>query len=169
MNVQLRYWQEFLDLKRDARYIDLYQARTENIERTIGAFTAITSSSSIAAWVIWRDLSFVWALVIAGSQALSAVKEYLPYKKRLRALAALSPELNALSIAAENDWFEVSRGILDEQQIHSLQMKLKKKKQELVHKNFAQYSLPDYKRLLQRADADTVEYVGSYFFGAQDD
>lgn len=169
MNVQSRYWQEFLDLKRDARYIDLYQARTESIDRIIGGFTAVTSSVSIGGWAIWQNLSFLWGCIIAVSQVLGAVKNYLPYKKRLRALAALSPELNALSIAAESGWFEVSRGILDEQEIYALQMKLKKKKQDVVHKSFSEYSLPDCKKLMQLADADTLEYVRSYFSGAKDD
>jgi hypothetical protein len=59
MDVQRRYWQELIDLKRDAIYVDLYQGRTETIDRNIGALNAITSSASIGAWVIWKDLAFV--------------------------------------------------------------------------------------------------------------
>jgi hypothetical protein len=127
MDVQRRYWQELADIKRGSIYIDLYQARTEKIDRVIGIFTGVTSSASIGAWVIWKDLAFIWGSAIAAAQVLQAVKEYLPYKKRLRALAGLSQDLNGLAWSAENDWFKVSRGMLTEEEIHELHMKIKKK------------------------------------------
>ena len=163
MTVQSSYWQELADLKRDARYIDLCHERTEHINRVIDGFTAITSSAAIGAWVVWKDLSWIWGFLIAASQVLHAIKEYLPYKKRLRALSSLSPDLNALSLVAENDWFKVSRGLLEELEIHDLYMKLKKKKQEAVHKNFPGTSLPLAKKLLACADQDTENYLRTYY------
>ncbi len=93
MDVQRRYWQELSDLKRDARYIDLYHARTERTDRWLSILAAVTSSASIGAWAVWQHLGPAWAFIIAASQVLSAVKEHLPYSKRLKALGALSPEL----------------------------------------------------------------------------
>jgi hypothetical protein len=163
MDVQRRYWQEFADLKRDARYIELYQARTEKIDTRLSGFSAIMSSSSIAGWAIWQNLSFVWALAIAMSQVLQAVKEFMPYKKRLKSLAQLSTDLNGLALSAENDWYKVCRGMLTEDEIHELQMKLKKRKQDAVQKSFDVQSLPDAESLLKRAEADTQKYLLSYF------
>ncbi|MBR1091899.1 hypothetical protein JQ621_30940 [Bradyrhizobium manausense] len=164
MDVQRRYWQELVDLKRDAIYIDLYQARTEIIDRNIGGLNAITSSASIGAWVIWKDLAFLWAAAIACSQVLQTLKEFLPYKKRLRSLNALSPELNGLCWSAENDWFKVSRGLLTEAEIHDLHMKLKKKKQDALQKAFPASSLPLVNPLIERAGKATQDYFQSYFY-----
>jgi len=163
MDVQQRYWQEFIELKRDARYIDLCQARTERIDWLISVLTAVTSSSSIAGWALWQQLSFVWAFLIAASQLFQAIKEFLPYKKRLKALGMLSPELNSLALIAENDWYRVSKGHLTEPEIHELQMKLKKKKHEAVVKSFGASSLPEAKDLIERACKDCESYVASYF------
>ena len=95
---------EMTTLKRDARYVDLCLARAEQIDRAIRAFLAIPASSSIGGWLIFQQYAIIWATVVAASQVLQAVKEYLPYKNRLKALAALSVDLNALSLVAEDQW-----------------------------------------------------------------
>jgi hypothetical protein len=163
VKVQNGYWQELADLKRDAYYIDLCHERTEKINRVIDGFTAITSSAAIGAWVVWKDLSWIWGLLIAFSQVLHAIKEYMPYKKRLRALSSLSHDLHALSIIAETDWFKVSQGLLEEDEIHRLHMKLKKKKHETVYKSFPSTSLPISNKILARADQDTQNYLQTYY------
>src|ERR1700679_567281 len=100
MDVFQRYWQEFLDLKRDALYTDFYHAATERIDRWISGLTALTSSSAVAGWVLWREtitvwglsisLNFVWMFLIMIAQVINALKEHFPYKKRLLSLSTLS-------------------------------------------------------------------------------
>jgi hypothetical protein len=94
---------------------------------------------------------------------LQTLKEFLPYKKRLRSLTALSPELNGLCWSAENDWFKVSRGLLTEAEIHELHMKLKKKKQDALQKTFPASSLPLVNKLAARAGKAAQDYFQSYF------
>jgi hypothetical protein len=178
VDVQRRYWQEFLDLKRDAFYIASYHARTESIDRCISGFTAFASSSAVAGWILWRetvtvwglkiDFSFVWMLIIMISQVINAVKEYLPYSKRLHSLSSLSNDFNSLVLVMENDWYKVSHGLLTEGEINDLHMDMKRKKHEATAKSFPNTSLPPSKRLLARADADTQLSVETYFFGGED-
>ena len=175
MDVQQRYWQEFLDFKRDAFYMAAYHAYTEKIDRGIGMFTAIMSSSAVAGWILWRqsvpvwgiviDFSFVWMVLIMISQVINSVKEYLPYKKRFQSLSILSNEFNSLVVLMESDWYKVSHSLLTEEEINDLHMEIKKKKHETVAKCFGDMSLPIKKRLLARADEDTQLYVGIYFGG----
>ncbi len=89
MNAQARYWNPFVQLKRDAAYIGRYHAADEAVDRWLDILSAIASSSSIGAWAIWRDHAPVWAIIIAASQMLTAIRAYLPYKARLRTLATL--------------------------------------------------------------------------------
>ncbi len=173
MDVQQRYWQEFVDLKRDALYVELYLQRTEQTDRLLSGFSALTSSSAVAGWVLWRetvtafglhlDLRFIWAFVIMLAQVVSATKEYLPYKRRLHALFGLSSDLNALALTMEDDWFKVSRLMLTQTAIHELQMRMKRRILESRQKNFAGMTLPDQKRLRERADVDTTGYLRSFF------
>lgn len=177
MDVQRRYWQEFLDFKRDAFYIGFYHANTEKIDRCINVFTAFASSSAVAGWILWREtvtawgitinFNFLWMAVIMLAQVINAVKEYLPYKKRLHSLSTLSNDFNSLVLVMENDWYKVSRGLLTEEEINDLHMETKRKKHEATAKSFPDASLPTKRRLLARADADTQLYVKTYFFGGE--
>jgi hypothetical protein len=175
VDVLQRYWQEFLDLKRDAFYMEFYHAATERTDRLISGFTALTSSSAVAGWVLWREsisvlglsisLNFVWMFLIMLAQVINAVKDHLPYKKRLLSLSTLSNDLSSLALVMENDWYKVSRGLLTEEEINDLHMGMKRQILNATVKSFPDISLPHSKALLARADADTRSYVKTYFNG----
>ncbi len=97
------------------------------------------------------------------AQVVTAVKEYLPYKNRLKSLSALSNDLESLTLIMENDWFKVSRGLLSDEEINDLHMGMKRRKREATVKSFPNTSLPEDKRLLERADSDTQLYVQTFF------
>jgi hypothetical protein len=156
------FWGELTTLLRDARYVDLCLARTETIDRCIKGGLAIAASTSIAGWAVFKEYAFIWACVVATSQVIQAVKEYLPYKNRLKSLAPLSQELNALGLAAEDQWFQVSDGQLTEQQIHDLRIVLKRKKLAALKKAFPIAGLPVDKKLTKRADTEIEQYLGVY-------
>jgi len=162
MGVQSQFWTEMTTLRRDARYVDLCLARTEWIDRCIKGFLAIAASSSIGGWLIFREYAFLWAAVVAVSQVLQAIKEYLPYKNRLKALASLSVDLNTLSLAAEDQWYKVSNGGLFDDDIHDMRMALKRKKLTAVQKAFPVAGLPENTKFSNRADTETIEYFSSY-------
>jgi hypothetical protein len=173
MDVQQRYWQEFIDLKRDAFYIAFYHRKTEKVDRALSGFIALTSSSAIAGWILWHesvavlglsvDFRLVWSVMIMLSQVITAVKDHLPYRKRLNALSGMSNDLNSLAIGMENDWFKVGRGLLTDEEINDLHIDMKRRKNAATMKNFPNMSLPEDKRLLERADADTQVYVQTFF------
>ncbi|WGR99097.1 hypothetical protein MTX26_33780 [Bradyrhizobium sp. ISRA443] len=162
MNQQRIFWDELVTSRRDARYVDLYLARTELIDRCLKGFIAIAASSSIAGWAIIKEYSFVWAAVVAGSQVLQVVKEYLPYKTRLRALTVLSQDLNAISLSAENHWYKVCTGTLYDDDIHDLRFDLKQRKLAALQKAFPSAGLPQNKKLEERAERETLDYFAIY-------
>lgn len=159
INTQNRYWDVFATIKRDAIYINRCHGSVETIDRWISIFSAITSSAAIAGWAIWSQYSFAWGIVIAASQVLNAVKPYLPYKARLKALSNLGPDLDALALTAETDWFKVSRGMLNDDEIYGLAMTLKKKSQQAQNKHCKGLSIPDSKRHLAFANKEAETYM----------
>jgi hypothetical protein len=111
----------------------------------------------------FQQYAFVWASVVASSQALQVVRNYLPYKARLKALASLSADLNVLCLVAEDQWYKVSNGTgLYDDDIHAMRMALKKKKLAVVQKSFPTASIPEDKGLAKRAESDTAEYFSTY-------
>ncbi len=85
---QANYWNLFYDLNVYFHYLQIYQERDQAVIRYIGIFTAVTSSSSIAAWAIWQNVSWLWAIIIALSQVLNVVVSFLPYRQREKNIAA---------------------------------------------------------------------------------
>jgi len=58
----------------------------KNQKKTISSlkyFLAITSSSSIGAWAIWNEYSWILASIIAFSQVITAIIPFLAYKSRI--------------------------------------------------------------------------------------
>jgi len=100
--LQQQYWKEFWRLKVHSSYIELQLERTENIDRSVKVVLAVTSSGSIGGWVIWKELALIWAGIIAVSQVLNAIRQYLPFKDRLRPLAGLLSDLEELVIHVED-------------------------------------------------------------------
>lgn len=158
---QTQFWYNFTTIKRNAIYINRYHALVEKKDRRLNMFAAIASSSSIGAWVIWKDAWPVWTTIIAASQVLAAVKPYLPFKAQLHALSMLGPELDGLALAAEEEWFAVSHGRLTEEEIHKQTMTLKKKVQAAQNKGFKGMSLPDHDKLLGIAEREALDYMGT--------
>lgn len=124
---QLRFWNVLKELKAQEIYLQLYACRDEGIDKTINIILAIASSSSIAAWAIWKELHIIWAILIAAAQVISAIKPFLPYKNRLRAVLELNNKIQILTLEAEIHWYSVSEGLFTEQEIHNLTLDLKDK------------------------------------------
>jgi hypothetical protein len=162
VGVQAQFWQDLVSLRRDARYVDLCLARTERTDRSIKAFLAIAASSSIAGWAIVQQYAVFWGAIVAASQVVQVVKEYLPYQNRLKALAGLSVELNALSLVTEDQWFKVSNSGMYDDDIHDLRIALKRKKASAVQKAFPVAGLPENKKFADRAELDNIQYFSSY-------
>jgi hypothetical protein len=160
---QLKYWREMDQLKVHVLYLEFYLEKTTNIDRAINMFLAIASSSSIAGWIIWQSLSFVWGAIIAISQAINAIKPYLPYAKRLRSLQSASNELESVFIAMESHWFKVAEGQLTSEQVHSLQMKYKEKIRQVSQKHFGTSTVPEDTKLLSKAKSSAKIYFENFY------
>lgn len=158
MAAQARFWQELVDLKRDCLYVEAYLDRTEALDRGINIFLACTSSTAIAGWVVWQRFGFLWALLIAGAQVVNAIRPWIPYSRRLKALMGLAPELGALAITAEREWFDVAAGSMTEAEIHAGYIELKARRHEVMRSALADVRLPENRVLVAAADAAAAAY-----------
>ena len=160
---QLRYWNEMGELKTNILYLGMYLEETQKIDRIIKMFLAVASNGSIAAWVIWKDFPMVWGGIIAASQFLNAVKEYLPYQKRAKSISGLHIDLQDSFLYAEKIWFSIAEGEYTEKQINEAWIELKKRKNNFVKKHLGEDVLPENKKLLGKADEQKVEYFKVFY------
>lgn len=126
---QTAYWQEFNQLKLDGCYIRDYRNSIANQETTVAAIRAIASSTSIAAWAIWKQYAFVWACLIAASQVTDALRDVFPFRKRRQALSGWSNALNRLFVDAQRDWDTISTGSVTNTKIAMMTHQLRQKMQ----------------------------------------
>ena len=160
---QRRYWKELFELRVHVNYLEKYMERSELIDKSINIFLAFTSSSSICGWAIWNEYGFIWAVIIAASQLINAVKQFLPYRTRLKATSGIMRELEELLIIAEKKWFDVAEGKLKNGEINELQFEIRSKKTKTVHKYLGINTLPTKGKLLNKAKKTARVYINNFY------
>ena len=118
--MQEKYWRYMVQIKAWIFYLDLYEESSYKWNRRINVFSAVVSSTSIAAWAIWQQFSLLWSIIIAISQVLNAIKVYWPYNIRLKLIASFMEDLKYLYNKMEYNWLKVSNGELTEEEINDL-------------------------------------------------
>jgi hypothetical protein len=131
-------------------------------------FIALTSSASIGAWVVWQDLAWVWATIIAGSQVLSAIHPYIPFAERLKTFSLVLRDLEMLFIDAEHKWQSVANGSMSVQEINSERTLLHRKKSEILNKHMPSSIFPASSKRALRAEKEAANYF-AYYYPQEDD
>ncbi len=124
---------------------------------------AITSSASIGAWVIWRELSIVWAGVIAASHVVTAISPHLPFKERRVAFASMLHELEALFIQTELKWQEVASGEMGEGEINKARSLICTQKQAILKKHIPSSVIPNDIEINSSAEVLAASYFSNFY------
>lgn len=161
--MQEKYWNYMVQIRAWIYYLDIYAEKSYKWDRRIKAYGAIASSSSIAAWAIWRDLSYVWAFIIALSQVLTAIKDYIPFGRRLKLLRSFIEDMNLLYIKIEYDWYKVAQGELTENEINTLLFSYKKEFASIENKHLKEEILLENFEYMKEADEKTNRYFANSF------
>jgi hypothetical protein len=111
------YWSKMVDLKIAASYMRRYRDHLGRWVKTVGTIRAVASSTSIAAWAIWRQYAFIWGAIIACTQVLDAVRDIFPVAKRHKAASELVISLETLFIDAQLEWENIFAGKYTDDQI----------------------------------------------------
>jgi len=160
---QDRYWKELYQLRVHVNYLEIYMERSERLDKAINIFLAITSSSSICGWAIWNKFSFIWAMIIATSQLINAIKYFLPYRERMKALSKIVRDFDELLVFFEMKWFDVSEGKLTEEEINNLQFEIRKKKLDSFKKHLGVSSLPIKDNYFSIAKDNANTYIKNFY------
>lgn len=163
MNIQDQYWSYMHQVRFAIFYLDLCADWAYRIDSAIKAFSAIVSSSCIAAWAIWQKLMNVWAIIIAVSQVINAVKAYLPYSARLKNIEAGQKSMKLLYSKMEFNWFLVQAGELTEKQINELLYEFKKEYVEIESQSLKGDVLLKNETRRKEAEAQTNSYFETFW------
>jgi len=166
---QARFWKEFHQLKVQVIFVQELLLEAERNERWAKMAMAVTSSASIGAWVVWKELAWLWGAIIAGSQVFSAIHPHLPYKERLKTYSSVLRDLEKLFIDAEHKWQSVADGSMSVQQINRERMLLHKKKGDILNKYMPNSVFPSNPKITKRAESEAAKYFSYYYPQEEDD
>ena len=130
-----RFWNFFTQMKMDEYYYARYQDSSAKWERNLTIATCIVSFGGIALWPIWETLWWLWAIIIAAAQILSAIKHLLPFSRRAIVGAYFLQDFGYLINEVEYAYGRILTGQLkDDDEINDIEMGLKKRKSVLLSK-----------------------------------
>lgn len=161
--MQEKYWKYMVQIKAWIFYLDVYTEDSYRWDRIINIVVAIASSTSIAAWAIWKKYSFVWSIIIAISQVLTTIKGFLPYSKRLKMLVPFMEDLKFLYNKIEYNWFKVASGDLSEDEINELLYSFKDELANIENKNLKEETLLEKDNFREIADRKNDAYFANNF------
>ena len=152
------YWAQLRQVKAAGIYMRLYRNRLAKRVRAIELIKAVSSSGAIAGWVVWKDLPFLWAGIIAAAQLLDALKGVFPFAKLHRAASDLTIAMETIWIDADAEWTDIYAGRLTDQDISKRLQKLRKLQLDAERKHFPEGFEPDPK-LVALAEQETESYL----------
>jgi len=156
---QKRYWNYMLQIRAQVFYLNFYLENDMKTNRCVNYLTAIAASSSIAGWVIWSNISFIWAIFIALSQVINAIKGILPFYKRISKITRMHHYLDDVALRAESGWHDVREGNLTDSDINNAIHSLKSEISKLDSAFLSEISLPKRNDLIKLARQETVTYT----------
>ncbi len=129
--MQEKYWITMTQKRFEVQYIAMYLDRSISWQRWMNIISAIASSSSIAAWIIWSKLDFVWAAIIAVSHLIVAVRPFLPFDKRVDQIDKLHTLWQGVYLELEKDWYPIMSGEINDKEINEKLFEFEKRWNEL--------------------------------------
>jgi hypothetical protein len=160
---QEHYWKEFFRLKVHVNYLELHLGRAEYIDRAVKMFLAVTSGGSIGAWVIWKEFAFLWGFLIAASQVLNAIRQFLPYKDRLRSVSGLLNDMEELFLHMEIKWLDIAAGKLTSDETNKILSGIRSRRLKAIKKHFPSSVIPENKNFFAQAEVKARTYFDNFY------
>jgi hypothetical protein len=129
-----KYWAMYCEFVDSKFYYWHYRDCATCKNNIINTFLCIASFSGIASWLIWKQISWVWAIIVGVSQVASAIRGLLPYSNQISSISLFIPEIDLLINEVDHDWYSVDRNKLDDDEINNLIFDYKKRFSLLEHK-----------------------------------
>ena len=133
--MRTKIWAILCDVKFKTYILSYLVDKYQKWERNLNIFLVIASSSSIAAWAIWKVNPFLWSSIIAGSQVLTVVKPYFPYFKYVKELNSKLLRLENLNIEIEKLWYKLQENKINEDEASELYFEIKKQITDILNFN----------------------------------
>ncbi len=87
-----RVWESMLTAELNYRYWSELASRYVRRDRNVKVFLAVTTSSTVASWTLWRGVPELWQVLSGVSALLAVVLPLLSWQEKIKRLTSLRVE-----------------------------------------------------------------------------
>ncbi|MCF8230087.1 MAG: hypothetical protein K9G58_14805 [Bacteroidales bacterium] len=156
--IEDKIWYNLVNTKFKCYYIGYLIRKYQRQSISINSFLSVISLSSVSAWVIWEIIPWLWALLIALSNVLIAIKPFLTLDKKIKELNEKLSVLELIQAEYEKIFFEHFMKYIDDKVAskkyfdnYDKQIKTLRTSDELL--------IGRDRKLIRKADKDTDRYI----------
>ncbi len=163
MSPQNRYWNSLYELVFHGYLLQAHCQDAADTDRKLKAVVAITSSTSLGIWAVFKSYPMIWAAIIVVTQIVSATSKYLPYATRLKAAGACVHDFREIQNWAELRWCEIIDGILTDNQINKARAEIQTKTARALKLHFPLDGLPSKQAFNDLATENAESYMTTHY------
>ena len=157
-DIRDKIWFFLNDSKTNEYFAARIVRRYQKFDLYANVMLVIATSSSVAAWAIWKIHPTLWAMIIGISQVVTLLKPYFLFPKYIKVFNEKSIRWQNLSMELEKLWFNLNNDIVDEKQAAALYFDLKQK--SILFDNVPEDIIFfDYSRILKIAEKQCDIYI----------
>jgi hypothetical protein len=127
-----KIWATLCNVKFKTYLLQEILHKYQTMERTINIFLAIASCGSIAAWAIFREYQFLWAIIIAFSQVITAIRPYIPYSKYVKVFNMKCMEASLMNVELDRMFHNLRTRKVKEDEIQNQYYSLEERKAKML-------------------------------------
>ncbi|HUW05877.1 MAG TPA: hypothetical protein VMW01_06430 [Williamwhitmania sp.] len=127
MEIRTKIWNFLNDSKTNECFSSLILKHYQKLDLSLNLFLVFTTTSSVAAWAIWKEFPLLWALIIAISQVITIAKPYFLFPKYIKVFYEKNILWQQLSLELEELWHNTNYSIIDEPEASRIYFELRKK------------------------------------------
>ena len=126
-SIRDKIWYFLIDTKTNEKYSSFIVKKYQIWDLSTNIFLALTTSSSIAAWVFWEKYPALWILIIGVSQVLSITKPYFLFPKYIKVFNEKCIHWQQITVTLEQLWHDLNEDYIDEKGASKSFFELKRK------------------------------------------
>lgn len=112
-----KVWYFLVDSKTNEYFSSRIVLKYQKMDFFSNIFLFMATSSSIAAWTIWKQYPFLWSIIIVSSQILTIIKSSFLFPKYIKVFNEKGIKWQSLSLEIEELWHNLNNNLIDDDQV----------------------------------------------------
>ena len=156
--MRTKIWHQMIAARYKAIYLSHFNSFMHRFERLLGMITAVAASGMVGSWVLWRDIPWVWAAIIAIAQLTKALKPRLPFLSDQKLLLEMYVFYQQHHHDWECFWEEMAANKFEEDALRDHYFDLKASVLEEDART-AHLHIPEWRFVVRKAERDFQLYL----------